>query len=126
MIAGYEFQDDSVESDEIKLGGTMTTSQELHFTVGQPIKYKFNEPELMREIWDYINSTYGEHYAQEKIQAVEFIADSGLGMGFTLGNIMKYGKRFGKKDGYNRKDLMKIVHYAILALYCHDLEHGQE
>ena len=27
-----------------------------------------------------------------------------------------------KKEGYNRKDLMKVLHYAIIALYVHDLE----
>jgi hypothetical protein len=38
---------------------------------------------------------------------------------------MKYAQRYGKKDGYNRKDLMKIIHYAIIAMYNHDLQHGE-
>ena len=29
-------------------------------------------------------------------------------------NIIKYAMRYGKKDGYNKKDLMKIIHYTIL------------
>ena len=34
---------------------------------------------------------------------------------------MKYAQRYGKKNGYNRKDLMKIIHYAIIAMHNHDL-----
>ena len=52
------------------------------------------------------------------------IIDAGHGTGFCVGNIMKYAKRYGKKDGYNRKDLMKIIHYAMIQLYVHELENG--
>ena len=41
-------------------------------------------------------------------------------MGFCLGNVMKYAQRYGKKNGRNRADLMKIAHYAIMALHVHD------
>jgi hypothetical protein len=34
-----------------------------------------------------------------------------------MGNILKYAQRYGKKDGKNRKDLMKVIHYAIIQLY---------
>ena len=43
-------------------------------------------------------------------------------MGFALGNVLKYAQRYGKKDGANRKDLMKILHYALIALHQHDLD----
>ena len=48
--------------------------------------------------------------------------DGGHGEGFCLGNILKYAQRYGKKEGYNRKDLMKVLHYTIMALYVHDEE----
>lgn len=51
----------------------------------------------------------------------EFIIDGGHGEGFCLGNILKYTQRYGKKAGKNRADLMKVVHYAIIALHVHDL-----
>ena len=54
------------------------------------------------------------------IQSTEFIIDAGLGEGFTLGNVIKYAQRYGKKDGYNRKDLLKVLHYALMALHIHD------
>ena len=48
------------------------------------------------------------------------IVDSGHGEGFCIGNIMKYAMRYGKKDGKNPEDLLKIIHYAMIAMYCHE------
>jgi len=90
------------------------------------ISYKYNEGNLIAEIQDYIDATYGEHYSTNKYQATEFIIDGGHGEGFCIGNVMKYAQRYGKKDGYNRKDLMKIIHYAIIAMHVHDLEHEEK
>ena len=86
------------------------------------INYKFNEEKLLQELAKYINNTYGQHYASDKYQATDVIIDSGHGEGFCLGNIMKYAKRYGNKEGKNRKDLMKILHYAIIMLNVHDME----
>ena len=77
----------------------------------------------LKELCDYIDSTYDEHYSKNRFQATEFIIDGGHGEGFCIGNILKYAQRYGKKDGYNRKDLMKVLHYAIMALHFHDTEH---
>ena len=85
------------------------------------IEYKFNEAELIKQLQLYIDSTYDQHYSKNKFQATEFILDAGHGEGFTIGNIMKYAQRYGKKDGYNRKDLMKVLHYALIAMHQHDL-----
>jgi len=88
------------------------------------IDYKYSEDRLLEELRDYIDATYSEHYSQNKFQATEFIMDSGHGDGFCIGNIMKYAQRYGKKDGYNRKDLLKVLHYAIMALHNHDMTKG--
>jgi len=85
------------------------------------IDYKYSEDRILKEIKEYVDATYGEHYSQNKFQATEFIMDSGHGEGFCIGNIMKYAQRYGKKDGCNRKDLMKVLHYAIMAIHNHDL-----
>ena len=89
----------------------------------QPLKvyYKYNEGPILQEVQDYIDGTYDEHYSTNNYQATEFIIDGGHGEGFCIGNIMKYAQRYGKKNGYNRKDLMKIIHYAVIAMYNHDL-----
>ena len=85
------------------------------------IDYKYSEDRILKEIKEYIDATYGEHYSQNKFQATEFIVDSGHGEGFCIGNIIKYAQRYGKKDGHNRKDLMKVLHYAIMSIHNHDL-----
>lgn len=86
------------------------------------INYKYNEDALLKELKEYIDSTYNEHYAQAKTQTSEFIIQNGLGIGFTVGNIIKYAQRYGKKEGRNRKDIMKVLHYAIMMLYTHDYD----
>ena len=83
------------------------------------IDYKFNESEILKEIQKYVDSTYQQHYAAGKIQSTEFIVDISHGLGFTIGNIIKYAQRYGKKDGFNRNDLFKVIHYAIIALSIH-------
>lgn len=91
---------------------------------GQLVNYKYNEADYIKELWDYVNSTYGQHYARDKFQATEFIIDSGHGTGFCIGNVLKYGQRYGKKGepDDHRKDLMKVLHYALIQLYVHDME----
>ena len=86
-------------------------------------QYKFNEGNLIAELQNYIDSTYNAHYGQGGLQSSEVIIDRGHGQGFFHGNIDKYNGRYGKKgetpDEW-RKDIVKIIHYAFLALYEHD------
>ena len=88
------------------------------------IKYKYNENKALEELKQYIDSTYNSHYSQNKFQVSEVILDSGHGTGFCIGNMMKYTQRYGKKGNYDewRKDLLKVIHYAIIQLYIHDSE----
>ncbi len=88
------------------------------------INYKFNEKNLINDLQNYIDKTYDGHYSKNKFQSTEFIIDCGHGMGFALGNVLKYAQRYGKKEGYNRADIMKILHYALIALHNHDLENS--
>lgn len=88
------------------------------------IEYKYDEGKYVDEIQKYIDATYGQHYSKNKYQATEFIIDSGYGTGFCVGNVLKYAQRYGRKGGPEewRKDLMKVIHYAIIQLYVHDKE----
>lgn len=92
------------------------------------IEYKFNEGALIDEFKNYVDATYSQHYAKDKFQATEFIIDGGHGEGFCLGNVMKYAQRYGKKGSREdaRKDLMKVLHYALIGLYVHDQVGEQE
>ena len=90
--------------------------------MAKAIDYKYNEDALIKEFKEYIDATYGEHYSMNKFQATEFIIDSGHGVGFTVGNVMKYAQRYGKKAGRNRQDILKVLHYSMMLLYVHDIE----
>jgi hypothetical protein len=92
------------------------------------INYKYNEGELIDEFKKYIDSTYTQHYSQNNFQATEFVIDGGHGTGFCIGNVMKYAQRYGKKGSAAdaRKDLLKVLHYALIQLYIHDKEKSDE
>lgn len=86
-----------------------------------PFEGEFHEMELLDELRAYIRGTYGEHYAKDGVQAFALIAKRPeRGLAFALGNVIKYSDRFGQKAGHNRKDLLKVAHYSILALHCAD------
>ena len=89
------------------------------------IEYKYNENKALVELEKYINTTYDEHYSKNKFQATEFIIDSGHGEGFCIGNIMKYAQRYGKKNGKDKRDLLKVIHYGIIALHINDMENSE-
>ena len=86
------------------------------------IDYKFGENKTLEELKKYIDSTYDAHYSKSKFQATEFIIDAGHGEGCSIGNILKYAQRYGKKNGKDRKDLLKVIHYAIISLYINNME----
>ena len=90
------------------------------------IDYRYNEDEALLELKTYIDSTYDEHYSKNKFQATEFIIDAGHGEGFCIGNILKYAQRYGKKNGKDRRDLLKVIHYGIMALYLNETELDNE
>ena len=81
------------------------------------IDYKFSENKVLEDVKKYVDKTYDSHYAQTKnYQATEIIIDQGHGTGFCMGNILKYAQRYGKKEGKNKNDLLKVIHYAIIQL----------
>ena len=62
------------------------------------------------------------HYTGDKgkMQTLDLIESIGDAEAFCRSNAIKYLSRFGKKDGKNRKDILKsaftIVHYYIISL----------
>ena len=85
--------------------------------------FKYNEKVLLDEFKTYVESTYKGHYiGANNIQSLDLIFATGRGEGFCVGNILKYAARAGKKAGQHRSDLLKVLHYGLLALYLHDEE----
>jgi hypothetical protein len=83
--------------------------------------WKYNEEELLKELGEYISQTYNQHYSagDEKIQTLDLIEACGDGEAFCRSNILKYASRYDKK-GTPRRDIIKILHYAILLLHFYD------
>lgn len=83
------------------------------------IEYKYDEDRILKELAEYIDATYGEHYSQNnKIQTTEYIMSQFEdGVDFLRGNALKYLSRYGYKEGKNRKDLLKAMHYIILMMH---------
>jgi hypothetical protein len=86
-----------------------------------PAYFKYSEDKYLDEAKNHIAETYKKHYVgEDNVQAFDLIVSTGHGEGFCMGSIIKYGARYGKKNGYNRNDLLKLVHYAAFQLYLHD------
>jgi len=84
--------------------------------------WKYNEDKILKDIQDYVTSTYGSHYcghnqAYKATQTIDLMAAKDLAAHFCQANILKYGSRYGDKDGRNKRDLLKVIHYAMLLLH---------
>ena len=84
-------------------------------------KYKYSEDVILKELTDYIAGTYNQHYSagDDKIQTLDLIEACGDGESFCRSNILKYASRYDKK-GTARRDIMKILHYAVLLMHFND------
>ena len=79
---------------------------------------KYNEREALKEIEEYIESTYGEHYVgRNEFQIQDLLHSIDIAVPFCQANAMKYLSRYVKKKGQNRLDLLKAVHYIILLMH---------
>ena len=83
--------------------------------------WKYNEEEILKELLEYVRGTYNQHYSagDDKIQTLDLIEACGDGEAFCRSNILKYASRYDKK-GTARRDIMKILHYAVLLLHFND------
>ena len=95
-----------------------------HFTTGQPMAhyFKYHEEEILKDIQEYVSGTYNGHYTGKEhefrnVQTIDLMASRDLASDFCQANILKYGSRYGSKDGKNKKDLLKVIHYAMLLLH---------
>ena len=97
---------------------TITGSIDL---INSKTPWKYNEEEILRELLEYIRGTYNQHYSagDDKIQTLDLIEACGDGEAFCRSNILKYASRYDKK-GTARRDIMKILHYAVLLMHLND------
>ena len=84
---------------------------------------KYSEDQILKEISDYVDKTYGAHYSVGSVQTLDLIESVGDAEAFCRSNILKYASRYDKK-GTARKDIVKIIHYGMLLLHFNDKHDG--
>jgi len=107
----------------ITFGGEDSVSFNLDMTTASnnPNRFKYSEERILKELTDYISATYNQHYSSgdDAVQTLDLIEACGDGESFCRSNILKYASRYDKK-GTARRDIMKILHYAVLLMHFND------
>jgi hypothetical protein len=126
-IGSYYASQDFWNYDGISLTGNPYTAPDtitfnLNMSETKNHLWKYNEDKILKDIQDYVTSTYHGHYCGDEdgyndIQTIDLMAAKKLAAGFCQANILKYGSRYGDKEGRNKRDLMKVIHYAMLLLH---------
>ena len=85
-------------------------------------EFKYHEDEILKDIQEYVSRTYQGHYTGtkhqfRKVQTIDLMAARDIATDFCQANILKYGSRYGSKNGKNKTDLLKVIHYAMLLLH---------
>ena len=117
----YGYENDGLDY-EIDLTTADIDDQYAHHFNYEPQRnhqYKYHEEQILKDIEEYVSSTYQGHYTGSKhefrkVQTIDLMASKDLAAAFCQANILKYGSRYGNKDGKNKKDLLKVIHYAML------------
>ena len=112
----------SDNDDQIAHHIQINTSANLKENMTSDGRNKYHEKEILEDVEEYVARTYNGHYTGTKheyrnVQTIDLMASRDLASDFCQANILKYGSRYGSKDGKNKKDLMKVIHYAMLLLH---------
>lgn len=87
--------------------------------INEGISYKYAEDKILADLKAHLDKTYTEHYATEE-KGIECF-DAWIALGDSTptfrNTAIKYLWRYGKKNGNNKKDLMKALHYIFMCLY---------
>lgn len=83
------------------------------------INYKYAEGQIISDFHKYIDKTYTQHYQtdEERLQCFDAWIALGEATPTFRNTAMKYLWRYGKKNGNNKDDLMKVLHYTLMCLY---------
>jgi hypothetical protein len=89
-----------------------------------PFTNKYKELEMLTEVLAHIKKTYGQYYVDPKsdVQVFDLMANLNYDgvpnlREYSRGAAIKYLCRYGKKNGYNREDIRKAVHYCLMLMY---------
>ncbi len=80
--------------------------------------WRYNEDKILKQLEEYIASTYRQHYVDRTGNGKEQTLDKikhNRREGFCAGNVTKYIDRYDTK-GTPRADLFKVLHYTMLLI----------
>lgn len=93
-----------------------------------PTQFDYNEDAFLELAKQHIAATYNQHYVskdsshEKNVQVIDLLITTGHAESFFLANAIKYLARYGKKEGKNKKDLLKTIHYVCLLMYLNHSE----
>jgi hypothetical protein len=109
--------------DHLSLNMPSTFNLEMPEDTNKNGFWKYNEDKILKQLEEYIASTYRQHYVDRtgggKEQTLDKIKHNRR-EGFCAGNVTKYIDRYDTK-GTPRADLFKVLHYTILLINHLDL-----
>ena len=96
--------------------------QKMDYEPQRNHNFKYHEDEILKDIHEYVSRTYQGHYTGtkhefRKVQTIDLMAARDIASDFCQANILKYGSRYGSKNGKSKTDLLKVIHYAMLLLH---------
>ena len=96
--------------------------QKIDYEPQRNHNFKYHEDEILKDIHEYVSRTYQGHYTGtkhefRKVQTIDLMAARDIATDFCQANILKYGSRYGSKNGKSKPDLLKVIHYAMLLLH---------
>ena len=97
--------------------GTDPLKRELYISPDTSKKYQ--EDKSLKDLTDYVNTTYEGHYTSDKgdnVQTLDIIESVGDAKSFCRSNAIKYLTRYEKK-GQAKRDILKAAHYCLLLYY---------
>ena len=123
--SGEPFSQDFLADNDDNAAHHFNLNNEVQQSKNMANYFKYHEEEILKDIEEYVSSTYRGHYTgtqheYRNVQTIDLMASRDLAPDFCQANILKYGSRYGSKDGRNKKDLLKVIHYAMLLLHFDD------
>ena len=100
--------------------------EELIALIGKDT-YKYHEKEIFQELIKYVFGTYKEHYVGDgEVQTIDFWKSLGSLETTSRDIAIKYLARYGKKNGKNKDDLFKAIHFIFFMLHVKRLEEEKQ
>ena len=123
--SGEPFTQDFLADNDDNAAHHFNLNNEVQQSKNMANYFKYHEDEILKDIEEYVSGTYRGHYTgttheYRNVQTLDLMAARDVASGFCQANILKYGSRYGSKDGRNKKDLLKVIHYAMLLLHFDD------